>query len=267
MKTAITLGLWGDLWRKHNKPYDWKEAAKEAAAAGYEGVEIGGGEESLGPAGQVRDYLDSLKLDIAAFFVSVTYNPHPPNTESYQKAMRYAAQLGVKTLSCCGGFMPNARRNTYPSDYDMFAGNFGKAMRHANKYGQQIAFHPHIGSIVETIAETRKMINRLPDFKILIDTAHLEAAGEDTGAFIRAFGKRIIATHIKDFSWKKYSFVEPGKGDGKLDVADSVRQLARAGYDGWLTIELDKRWDKFGDIPQPLDVAVGCRKFLRKCGY
>ena len=112
------------------------------------------------------------------------------------------------------------------------------------------------------------MVKRLPRLKFCVDIAHSEAAGDDALAFIRRFGKRIITTHIKDYSWKYDSFVELGRGDGRLDVAACVKGLARAGYDGWLTVELDKRFERLpGKVRTPLESAKMCRRYLKRCGY
>ncbi len=266
MKTAVNGTVWGALSKVLGSKHGWQDIVAQAAEAGYEGIEMGGTEKSLGKAADTRAFIEKHGLQIAAWFANVTYNPYPPNTASYQESIRYAADLGVDTVTVCGGFMPNQRRNTYPFDYDMFAGNLGKAMRFARKLGITLAYHPHRGSVVETIAETRAMVKRLPSMRLCIDTAHLEACGEDVQKFIAAFAPRIVATHIKDYSWKRDSFVEPAKGDGKLDVGKAIAALRRRGYDGWYTIELDKAWDKFPERPEPLVVAKRCRRFLARLG-
>lgn len=264
MKTAINACLWRGGAKFCGTEYDWRTFVREAAEAGYEGVELGGSRETLGTPRECRSFVEGLGLEIAAFGNNVTYNPWRPNTTSYQRSIRYAAALGVKTIMTCGGFLPNQRRNTYAFDYDMFAGNLGAAMAYAEKHGSTIAYHPHRGSVVETVAEARQMAKRLPELKFCVDIAHLEASGEDALKFIRTFKDRIISTHIKDYSWKKDSFAELGRGDSKLDVAQCVGALKRIGYDGWLVVELDKKWT--ARDPSPLESAKRCRRYLVRCG-
>jgi inosose dehydratase len=264
MKTAVNGTVWGGYAKFTGAAYDWKQFVREAAEAGYEGVEIGGSEKSLGKPAECRAFVESCGLEIAAFSANVTYNPWPPNTESYRQSLRYAAELGVTTIMTCGGFIPNQRRNTYPFDYDMFAGNLGRAMEYAERRGLTIAYHPHRGSVVETIREAAEMVRRLPTLKFCIDIAHLEASGENALAFIERFHRRIIYTHIKDYSWKRDSFIELGKGDGKLDPAACVRRLARHGYDGWLALELDKKYPVKGKVLTPLESARMCRRYLAR---
>ena len=162
--------------------------------------------------------------------------------------------------------MPNQRRYTYGWEYDMFADNLGRAIANANEHGLEVAFHNHRGCIVETIREVKEMVKRLPHLKLCVDIAHSEACGDDAFKFIRTFRDRIIYTHIKDYSWKKDSFIELGKGDGKLDVAACIRELENIGYDGWLTVEMDKK--VIGKRPgTALESAKMCRRYLKKCGY
>lgn len=262
MRTAVNGTIWGGLSKVHGKQYSWQDIVRETAEAGFKGIEMGGSEGRMGPAREVRRFIESSGLQISSWFANVTYNPYPPNKADYEASIRYAGELGVGIVTVCGGFMPNQRRTTSAPDYDMFAGNYARAMKAAKRAGVTLAFHPHRGCVVETIAETREMVRRLPDFRICIDTAHLESCREDALKFISTFGDRIVATHIKDYCWKRDSFVEPGKGDGALDVARCMAALRREGYKGWYTIELDKAWDKFPGKPEPLAVARSCRRWL-----
>ncbi len=266
MKCAINACTWNG-WAKHNgTDFDWKDFVKDARDAGYDGVEFGGSREKNGAPEDCLKFIKDQGLELAASGAGVTYNPWPPNTQQYQKSIDFGAEMGTPVIMTCGGFIPNQRRNTYDFDYDMFAGNLGEAMKYAKGKGLEIAFHPHRGCVVETIAETQKMIDRLPDFRICVDIAHLEASGEDAVKFIETFHDRIIYTHIKDYSWELDSFIELGRGDGKLNVADAVSALADHGYDGWLTVELDKKFE--GDeIRPPIESAKMCLEYIKEHGF
>ena len=268
MKTAMNGCTWGGYADYAGEPNDADRFFADVAEAGFEGIEVGGGKAFLGTPAACRKRAERHGLEIAAAGAAVTYQPYPPNIRQYRAAMRYAAELGVSTLMVCGGFMPWKRRNTYARDYDTFAESLGEAMAFAESLGLIVAYHPHRGCIVETIAETRQMTRRLPDLRLCVDVAHLEASGEDALKFIRTFRRQIVYTHIKDYSHKRDSFIELGKGDGKLDVAACVAELARVGYDGWLCVELDRPVREFERTGRtPLDSAKICRRYLRhKCG-
>jgi inosose dehydratase len=263
MKSAINATTWRAYARWTESQFDWKQFVRDAAEAGYEGVELGGTEETLGKPRACRNFVSDQGLEIAAFAANVTYNPWPPNTDAYRASMRYAAELGVSTIMSCGGFLPNPRRTTHAFDYDMFADNLGCAVAFAESLGLTVAFHPHRGCIVETIDEAAEMVTRLPELCFCIDTGHLEACGEDALAFVKAFHDRIAYTHIKDYAWEHDSFIELGHGDGGLDIAACVRELVHGGYEGWLAIELDKKFDKLrSDVRTPLESARMNRHYL-----
>lgn len=267
LKTAINGTVWNSYAKFTGTKIDKKQMIRQAAKAGYAGIETGGTEESLGKPSEFKAFVEDLGLEIAAWGANVTYNPYPPNTKAYKASLRYAARLGVTTIMTCGGFLPNQRRNTYPFDYDMFAGNLGRAMEYAGKLGLTIAYHPHRGAIVETTREANEMVKRLPELKFCVDIAHLEAAGDDALDFIKKFRKRIVYTHIKDYSWRYDSFIELSLGDGKLDVAQCMRELAKGGYTGWWGVELDKRNEKVTKgqkLRTPMESAKMCRKYMQK---
>ena len=265
MKVAINSCTWGAYASFKKVPLTAEHFFTEAAVAGYAGVEIGGGEKFLGTPAACLALARRHGLEIAAYGTGVTYNPWKPNTIDYRADIDYAAELGVKTLMVCGGFMPVARRNTYGFDYDMFAGNLGALMKYAAKRGLVAAFHPHRGCIVETIEEAAQMVRRLKTISFCVDTAHLEGAGSDALKFIRTFGKRCVYAHVKDFRWDTGAFTELGKGKSKLNVAGCVKELQKIGATEWICVELDKNFsDK--DSRTPLQSAKISRKYLKsKC--
>lgn len=263
LPVAINPCTWNGYAKHTGVAFDWKQFVREAAAAGYAGIEFGG---TPMPPREARAFVQDHGLQICAYGLNVFYDPRWKGAKDYRAGIEYAAELGVKTLMTCGGFMGNNRRTTYAFDYDRFAENLGGAVAYAKKHGLTIAFHNHRGCIVETIAEMREMTRRLPDMRICVDIAHLEACGVDAPRFVRAFKDRIIHTHIKDYSWRRDSFVELGKGDGTLDVAETVRTLIRCGYRGWLCVELDKKFA--GAAPRtPLHSARMCRRYLQRHGW
>jgi len=266
MKAAINSCTWGGYANFKNTPLTAETFFSEAALAGYDGVEVGGGEQFLGTPEQCRALAKRHGLEITAYGTSVTYNPWKPNTDAYRADIQYAAKLGVKTLMVCGGFIPSGRRNTYDFDYDMFAGNLRAMMKVASRNGLSVAFHPHRGCVVETVAEAAKLVKRLPELKFCVDTAHLESSGSDALQFIKTFARRCVYTHIKDYRWDTGEFTELGVGKSKLNVSACVNELKKQKYEGWLCVELDKNF--VGPNPRtPLESAKISRSYLRKhCG-
>ncbi len=251
MKLAVNSCNWDCYAKAVGGLEDFEKFLSEAKEAGCDGVEVGGLDKVFASPAEAKRTIAGYGLEIAAYGAAVTYNPWPPNTEDYQRAIRFAAKLDVEVLMVCGGFLGNSRRNTNDSDYDIFAGSLAAAVKFAKEHGMRIAFHPHRGCICETKAETRKIIDRVPELELCADIAHLSACGDDAVAFIRHFADKIIHTHIKDYDGRADRFMELGKGDGNLDIPACIRALQDASFEGWLTIELDRAWDE--SLPTPLE--------------
>ncbi|MDA3962802.1 MAG: sugar phosphate isomerase/epimerase [Planctomycetota bacterium] len=244
LRLAANMGLFTGWAKQQGQDFDPRTWLDEVRTCGFTGVELADAHSMFGTPTETRAALAEAGLEAAAYFASVTYNVWQPNVEAWQRDIAYAAELGVDTIMCCGGFMGSQRRTTHASDYDLFASSLEPAVRCANEHGMALAFHPHRGCIVETAAETAFMLERIPSLKLCWDCAHLEAIGDDAAAFVDRFTDSIVYTHIKDYHWGRDTFCELGQGDGALQVAAATNRLLAHGYTGWLCFELDKKWDQ-----------------------
>ena len=129
--------------------------------------------------------------------------------------------------------------------------------------------HNHMGTPVETYEQVEAFLAACPDAALLLDTAHLAAAGGDPVKLVRRYYDRIAAVHLKDWletdasakEWtRRGRFCELGAGNIGLDNAAVANALAEVGYDGWLFVEHDDH------LQDPMkDLAVS-RDYLRKAG-
>lgn len=259
MRLAHHSMTWSGWWKKQNQPFDIDQLIRELKEAGYHATELRGSEAANGPASALQKKLRDNGVALGAWATSVTANPWHPNTEQYRRDMDYAASMGLKTIMVCGGFLPEPRRNAFDSDYELFASNLDAACEYAKKNGQEIAYHPHTGCLVETIAETQRLLNYLPDLKLCVDTGHLAAVRNNPAEFVRTFGKKVIHTHLKDWDPEKRAFAELGEGKAGLDFRGFFDALNASGYDGWIVVERD-------NTPIPaVESAKISRKFLDRC--
>ncbi|MFP4358137.1 MAG: sugar phosphate isomerase/epimerase family protein, partial [Puniceicoccaceae bacterium] len=231
---------WSRQFKQEGRPFDVDQFLREVKELGMTGIEARFNNVFTIAPSNLKTKLREYGLQATAVGASVTAEPYAPNVEDYQAQIRAAAELEAPLLMVCGGFLANNRRNTYPADYDRFADSLGAAIEFAAGHGVTLAFHPHRGCIVETIAETRMMVDRLPELKLCIDTAHLASSGEDAAKFAETFADRIVHTHIKDYDSSTLQFCEPGTGDSPLcDIRAVLEILRGAGYEGPLCLELD----------------------------
>ncbi|MFP4355881.1 MAG: sugar phosphate isomerase/epimerase family protein [Phycisphaerae bacterium] len=83
-------------------------------------------------------------------------------------------------------------------------------------------------------------------------------AGEDPQTTWDTLGRWICYTHVKDSAPKDdgFAYCLPGEGDVPLEAM--IRLLGRNGYDGYLTVEWEKRWH-----PEIADPAVALPAYSR----
>ncbi len=96
-----------------------------------------------------------------------------------------------------------------------------------------------------------------PSVGVLWDLGHPPRfSGEKPEETYKAIGRRVKYTHVKDAihdpkhphaAQDGWRYVSPG--EGSLPLAESVTLLKRGGYDGYLTLEHEKRWHQ--DLPEP----------------
>jgi inosose dehydratase len=238
MQLAHHLMTWEGWAQANNCIFDLDQALAEVKAAGYDAVELGGDEKRLGTPDALARRLANHGLTMPAFGANVTANAWPSNTESYRRHIDYAGSLGVKIIMVCGGFI-GKRRNAFDSDYEQFAENLAVAQAYADRYQQKIAFHPHVGCIVETQAEVARLMRFIPGLNICIDTGHLAAVRCNPIAMIDAYPKQILHVHLKDWDSSKNTFAELGTGDAEIDFKGFLCALNRISYQGSLSVERD----------------------------
>lgn len=113
--------------------------------------------------------------------------------------------------------------------------------------GITAVFHPHVGSLSETPAETARVLGATdPRYvRLLLDVAHWQQGGGDPVAAIHEYRHRLAMLHIKDVKPSAregrgagFQFVELGRGT--VDLPGVFRALRDIGFDGWAVVELDR---------------------------
>ena len=141
--------------------------------------------------------------------------------------------------------------------------------------GVRIAFHHHMGTVIETAAEIdRLMAGTGPNVGLLFDTGHLAFAGADPAEVSRRWANRINHVHAKDVRpevlararaerWSFLDSVVAGvftvPGDGAVDFGSALRPLCDAGYGGWMIVEAEQDPAK----AEPLTYAASGFRSLR----
>jgi inosose dehydratase len=123
----------------------------------------------------------------------------------------------------------------------------------AGDAGLVATLHPHVGTMIESGEETRRVLDG-SGIGLCLDTGHLLIGGGDPVALAAERPGRISHVHLKDVRLDLCERVRAGLmtyteavadgmyvplGAGDIDIAAIVRLLEAEGYDGWYVLEQD----------------------------
>ncbi len=245
IKLAHHAMTWEGWCREHGQALDRRQTLREIASSGYRGIEVSPNLVGSDPVA-LLDELRQADLSIAAVATAVAAVPYPPSAQEFAAAVQTTRGLGGDQLMLCGGFLGNKRRVNLEQDYTRFAEVLCDCCEVAGEHGVSVAFHPHLGCLIETTSQTQRLLesglDRFNNFALCMDTGHLAAAGVEPLAFINTFGSRIRHVHLKDWFDEPGAghFVELGSGNVGLDFAAIVVALDAIGYEGWYVVETDR---------------------------
>lgn len=237
----------------------------EAREAGYAGIELGNkfprDPAVLGPI------MDRAGLDIVSGWYSgaLLARDAAAEIEALQPHLRLLKAMGSRVMvfaevtDCVHGRqdIPVSRRPVLGDDHwQLFADRLTEVGDYLRDQGVGLAFHHHMGTVVETEAEIdRLMALTGPSVGLLLDTGHMTYAQGDPHAVLARHGARVNHVHCKDvrrqvleraraddmsFLQSVLAGVFTVPGDGMVDFARLARQLKQLGYDGWLVVEAEQ---------------------------
>jgi len=118
-----------------------------------------------------------------------------------------------------------------------------------------MAYHHHMGTLIEAEAEIDRMMAGTRNVGLLLDTGHLTFAGGDPVRAARNHAARVTHVHCKDIradvmrdvKARNLSFLDSVlagvftvPGDGCVDYGAVLPPVAAAGYQGWLVVEAEQ---------------------------
>ena len=125
------------------------------------------------------------------------------------------------------------------------AGAVGEAL-------QQV-FHSHFGSLVETDAELRRILEG-SEVSAVLDTAHITIGGTDVVRLLDRYAHRVGPVHLKDLEPSLAVRLKAGElslmqavqgglfpplGRGEVAITEIVTRLEESGRDPWYVLEQD----------------------------
>lgn len=258
LKSIATVSLSGTL----------PEKLEAAAAIGFDGVEIF--ENDLltfeGSPKDIRDLANGLGLTITCFqpFRDFEAMPEPQRQRNMDRAERkfdVMQALGTDLLLVCSNVHPAAIDDDARAAADFFA-----LAERAQKRGLRIGYEALAwGRHVNRWRHAYKIVQTAnhPALGLIVDSFHTLCLNDDPSGFPR---EKIFLVQIADaprlsmdvLSWSRHFRNFPGQG--QLPVANFVKEVLKAGYDGPLSLEIFN--DEFRAAPARLTARDGLRSLL-----
>jgi sugar phosphate isomerase/epimerase len=225
-------------------------------AAGYVGIELVSGPGSSLDAQRVdaderrriRRQLDDAGLALPSIAGHGNLLEPDPEKRAAQlarilAAIDLAADLAGPDGPPCVVTMAYGRPNRYEEVRETVAENFGELARYAAGRGVVVALEPHVGQAFDLPEKVLWLLERVgsPDFRLNFDNSHFEVMGRDVDDYVPLLAPLSVHTHVKDQRGRApdYTFLVPGEGD--FDYTRYLAAMERAGYQGFITVEISKQ--------------------------
>lgn len=288
----IKLGIAPINWTNDDMPElggenTFEQCISEMALAGFTGCEVG----NKFP----RD-TDVLKkaLDLRGLQICNQWNSYELTTKSLEENIQNFTQLldfleimGAKVIgggetgnSCQGRNVPvfegKGMLNT-DAEWKTFTTGLDTLGKIAKDRGMKLAFHHHMGTCIQTIEETDRLLNETnPDYVYLnYDCGHFHFAGENPVTALKKYIGRTAHIHLKDIrpnilervrqeklsfltAVKQGVFTVPGDQEGCIDFPALFDVIKASNYEGWIVLEAEQDPAK----ANPLEYAIIARKFF-----
>ncbi|MBQ2955950.1 MAG: TIM barrel protein [Clostridia bacterium] len=234
---------------------DWSfdKILEQAPALGYQGIEIRGVDgEMLAERiaqfqpGVQRDTLRALKkagIEMCGFGTSVNFHDASKTDEMLAQgkaAIDVCHAMGIPAIRVFGDRIGDGDEAKI---IQQVIEGVQALCDYAEGTGVQILLEVH--GEFNTLERVKAVAEgvRSEQFGILWDVAHSDKVyGDDFMAFYEPLKPYIRHTHFKDHVRSNGEFKLCRLGEGDIPIEDIVRQLLKDGYDGWFSLEWEKKW-------------------------
>lgn len=290
-KTKVKLGIAPIAWTNDDLPdlggeNTFEQCVSEMALAGFTGSEVGN-KYPKNPE-VLKKALSLRKIEIcnAWFSTFLISRPYEETEKAFEEHVAFLAEMGAKVV----GVSEQSYSTQGIQDQPIFEGKhvmndeewkllteglnrLGKLS--LEKYGVSLTFHHHMGTVVQTAAETdRLMAETDPAYvSLLYDSGHFAYCGEDPVELVKRYAARIKHVHLKDIrpevveqvKKEHMSFLDGVRagaftipGDGCIDFTPIFQVLEETGYTGYMVVEAEQDPAK----ANPLEYAIRARKYI-----
>lgn len=256
-----------DMWDLGDEN-TFQQCISEMRLAGFTGCEIG--HKYPSDVKELKEALDLRGMTVASKWFSsfLGTKPFEETFEEFKKEIEYLCYAGATAINISEqsysiqgnqdlSIFENKARFT-DAEFAQMCDGLNKLAEYAKSNGIRACFHHHMGTCVQTLEETERMLNNTSDDLLLCyDTGHWTFSEVDPMAILNEFPNRIGHVHLKNMrraicdqaikeSWsflksvRNGAFTVPGDPEGCVDFEPVLRKLDEIGYEGWIMVEAEQ---------------------------
>ncbi len=247
------------------EPIELEKCLQEIRESGYTGTEL----SNLFP----RDSKDILTIkknyDLSiiswshsTFFLTST--SLSKELDKLEEKLNFLSKIGANCINLFEKSYSIYQKNiSLDKKHNLSTKEWGKllyalstAANMCHNYGIKLAYHHHMGTVIQNIDEIEKLIVETDKKKLFIclDTGHLIYAGIDPIWFYEKHASRVAHIHFKDirknilikmgYSHSFLAAITAGiftvPGDGFMPFANFIKSLKSNNYTGWCIVEVEQ---------------------------
>lgn len=244
---------------------DLETCLADAAAAGYDGVELG--HKFPRDAAALKPMLDEHGLALVSGWYSgrLLTRDSRAEIEAMRDHVALLAGMGCDVLifaevTGCVHSDPSIRLSQRPRipgpEWKRFGERLSEVASACETEGLKLCYHHHMGTVVQSAHDIDALMAETSDrVFLLLDTGHALFAGADPVSLASLYGERIGHLHCKDIRpgvLRSYANRDSGfldavlggaftvPGDGCIDYPGVLSALREAGYSGWAVVEAEQ---------------------------
>jgi inosose dehydratase len=257
----------------------------ETRQAGYDGTELGG--KFPRQSSQLAEILRQHDLELVSgwFDGRILDREVAEEFDAVLPHLTLLRDLGATRVVYAdtsrgrhdGIFQPISQRPRLADDeWAAYGAKITKLAERMAEFGVGMAFHHHMGTIVETDAEIGQLMKHSGEaVGLLYDTGHCVFSGGDPKQLLATHLARVVHVHCKDarpamlakaraedmsFMGAVLEGIFTVPGDGCIDYPTLLKMLVDGGYSGWLVVEAEQDPAK----AHPLTYATMGYNYLKK---
>ncbi len=267
---SVQVGISVIAWQNDDLPdltkdFTTEQALSEAREIGYNGVERG---QRMPPDTEgLRAYLDAADVKLCGGWCSgnLLQNSVEEEIAAITEQVEQFTALGApcvvysecsNTIQADQSVPLSARPKMTREELLAYGAKLGEVAKWVKEQGMTLAYHHHMGSIVEAAEDLDALMEGSDEaLRLCFDTGHMLFGGGDVMAMLKKWSDRVHHVHFKDIRPEVVKDVRENDrsfldaviagaftvpGDGCIDFQAVADHLKAIGYNGWIVVEAEQ---------------------------